>query len=165
MRRQAVGRWGVALLAIGMVAAAPPPAQASEYPLESVSFLTEAEVEALRKLPAATTHDAGRALATPAQRRRAARSIKLPLQRLAEVGALFDLMRIRGVGARMARLLSASGVPTCAALGKQEAEPLARRMAETNAREQISQKVPDATILANWIEQARSFRPQFKSAR
>ena len=137
-------------------------ATASEYDLESVAFLSPEELKALKKLPARTTHDAGRALAKPAARKKAAKRLGLKRDRLDELAALFDLLRVRGVGPRMALLLRASGVTACPQLAREDAEDLAKRMQEAIAREQVANKLPDAEILRHWIGQAEKLPVQYR---
>ena len=140
-------------------------AQASEYPLESVSFLKAKEVKALNKLPAKTTHEAGKALAEPKARKKAAKKISLSKTRLNDLARLFDLLRIKGLGPRMALLFSATKIWTCEELAKQDAEALAKQLMEVNSKEGIANKVPDAAMLKDWIAQAGALPRQYVSAR
>ena len=158
------GAVGVALRAVALTAALTWSAEvhASEYDLESVAFLTAEEVKALKKLPARTTHDAGRALAKPSARKKAAKRLGIEKKRLCELAALFDLLRVRGVGPRMALLLRASGVTACPDLAREDPEDLAKRMQEANARVQVANKLPDAEILKHWIGQAAKLPVQYR---
>ena len=137
-------------------------AMASEYPLDSVAFLTEKEVSALKKLPASSTHDAGKALAAAKARKKASKKIGMKAKRLDTVAKLFDLMRVEGVGPKMAQLFNAAGVASCAALAKENAEELAKRLLETNSKQSIANKIPDATILKDWISQATALPEQYR---
>ena len=137
------------------------PLMASEYPLESVAFLSEKEVSSLKGLPAATTHEAGKALASAKQRSKAAKKTGLKSKRLNELASLFDLMRIEGVGPRMAQLFHATGLGSTQALSKENAEELAKKLLETNGKKGIANKIPDATILRDWIAQAKALPEQY----
>ena len=140
-------------------------AYASEYPLESVAFLTPDEIAALKKLPAGTTHEAGKALAKPKARANAGKKTGLKKRRLDEVAKLFDLMRVKGMGPRMALLFRAAGVVSCATLAKEVPEELVKRLLKANSEKSIANKIPDAAILADWISQAKSLPGQYVASR
>jgi hypothetical protein len=140
------------------------PAHGSEYPLESVFFVTEAEVVQLKKIPAETTHQAGAALGGPAQRSAMKTKTGMDEKRAEELAALFDLMRIKGVGPKMAILLHGAGVSCVVHMGREDAEELLKRVLETNQRLGVTSKMPDVPLLKNWILQARKLKPQFRGS-
>lgn len=141
------------------------PVMASEYPLESVFFVTEAEITQLHKIPAQTTHQAGAALGSPAQRTAMKEKTGMDEKRSEELAALFDLMRIKGVGPKMAILLHGAEVSCVVHMGREDAEDLLKRVLETNRRLGITSKMPDVPLLKNWILQARALKPQFRGSR
>ena len=161
-----MARWMAAtVVAMAVTLGAPSHADASDYLLESVPFLEPGEVTALKKLPAHTTNEAGAALARPAARRKAAKRIKMKGKRLAQFAQLFDLMRVRGIGPNMARLLRAADVRACHDLAGQDPVTLEKRLAEVNAKEKIAGKLPDAAILRSWVEQAAGLPAQYRPGR
>ena len=135
---------------------------ASEYPLESVFFIEADEMEKLYKIPSKTTHEAGAALATEKQRASAKTKVGLDEKRAEELAGLFDLMRIKGVGPKMAVLLHGSGVRCVVHMGREDAGVLLKRVLETNRRLGITSKLPDTPLLKNWIMQAGKLKPQFR---
>jgi predicted flap endonuclease-1-like 5' DNA nuclease len=138
------------------------PLLASEYPLESVFFVEAAEVEQLHKIPAATTHQAGAALATRKQRKAMKKKVGLDEARAEELAALFDLMRIKGAGPKMAILLKAAGVTCIVHMAREDSADLLKRVLKANQRLRVSSKIPDERLLKNWILQARKLKPQFR---
>ncbi len=134
---------------------------ASEYPLESVSFLSAQEVEALKSLSMKTTHDAGARLAGPKARVEISKKSKIAVERLSEIASYFDLMRVRGVGAKMAQLIHGSGVVDCVGLGRSVPDALLLKMRVLNQEKGIASKMPDVGTLGHWIDQAKSLPAQF----
>ncbi len=134
---------------------------ASHYPLDSLTFLTEAEITALKRIPVQGTKDGGIALAHPRQRKKLARKIGMPVQRLNELGSLFDLMRVQGAGPKMARLFRLAGVDSCTSLAQKDPVHLLGQLRVANHNHNIASKLPDAKILTNWIQQASALPHQY----
>lgn len=67
-----------------------------------------------------------------------------------------DLFRIKGVAGQYAELLEASGVDTVKELGHRVAANLAKKMADTNAAKNLTNRVPTEAEVAGWIEQAKT---------
>lgn len=66
-----------------------------------------------------------------------------------------DLFRIRGIGRQYSELLEASGVETVEELRLQNANALADKLHEVNARRKYSKINPSAQVVHRWIEQAK----------
>ncbi|MBR56584.1 MAG: hypothetical protein CMH54_00850 [Myxococcales bacterium] len=151
----------LALLVMGLSLAWSPTSHASHYPLDSLTFLTEAEISALKKIPVRGTKDGGIALANPKQRKGVANKIGLPEERLSELASLFDLMRVQGAGPKMARLFRIAEVTSCVSLAKEDPVALLDKLRAANYSHNIASKLPDAQILTNWIKQASALPPQY----
>ncbi len=67
-----------------------------------------------------------------------------------------DLMRIKGVGEEYSELLHEAGVDTVKELKHRNSENLATKMAEVNETKNLTRKLPAATVVAGWIDQAKS---------
>ena len=67
-----------------------------------------------------------------------------------------DLMRVRGVGPDVARLLSAVGVLTVADLQKADAQKTAEAIQRVAAAQKLSENPPSADHLAAWISQSKN---------
>lgn len=66
-----------------------------------------------------------------------------------------DLFRINGVGSEYAELLECSGVDTVKELRNRNAANLAQKCAEVNAEKNLTRRVPNETMVSDWIEQAK----------
>jgi len=66
-----------------------------------------------------------------------------------------DLGRIKGVGSEYADLLEAAGVDTVPELAKRVPANLAKKMEEVNTAKKLTRKLPTATQVADWVEQAK----------
>jgi len=67
-----------------------------------------------------------------------------------------DLMRITGIGRQFAELLEASGVDTVKELKHRQPDNLAAKLAEVNGEKRLCRVTPGASVVAKWIEQAKS---------
>jgi len=149
-------------LALSLILLCTSAVYASEYPLESVFFVEASELEMLHKIPSKTTHQAGIALATEQDRKAVKRKVGLDEKRSEALAGLFDLMRIKGVGPKMAILLHSSDVSCVVHMSREDAQALLKRVLETNRRLGITSKLPDIPLLKNWIMQASKLKPQFR---
>lgn len=71
-----------------------------------------------------------------------------------------DLMRLSGVGEEWSELLEAAGVDTVKELQHRNADNLAAKMAEVNDDKNLARRVPSASQVANWVEQAKTLEPR-----
>jgi len=67
-----------------------------------------------------------------------------------------DLFRIKGVAGEFAELLECSGVDTVTELAQRNAANLAVRMAEVNKEKKLTRRVPTASQVSDWVEQAKT---------
>ena len=67
-----------------------------------------------------------------------------------------DLMRVVGVGPEFAELLEAAGVDSAPELAQRNVENLVTALAETNEARSLVRRVPGATEVTDWIEQAKA---------
>jgi predicted flap endonuclease-1-like 5' DNA nuclease len=95
------------------------------------------------------------ALLTPEARKSVSGKTGIAVDTLLEYVRLCDLLRIRGVGPKMARLISLCGVTGTAALGKEVAAPLLEKMKEKNKVNLVSELLPQVETVEDWIQQAR----------
>jgi predicted flap endonuclease-1-like 5' DNA nuclease len=70
-----------------------------------------------------------------------------------------DLMRISGIGSEFSELLEAAGVDTVKELRTRNAAHLAAKVAEVNGEKKLTRRVPNETVVAKWIEQAKTLDP------
>ena len=67
-----------------------------------------------------------------------------------------DLIRVVGIGPEFAELLEASGVDSVPELAQRNVDNLVTALAETNAARSLVRRVPGATDVTDWIEQAKA---------
>jgi predicted flap endonuclease-1-like 5' DNA nuclease len=67
-----------------------------------------------------------------------------------------DLYRISGVGSEYADLLEAAGVDTVAELAQRNARNLSETFGELDAARNTVRNIPSETVVAQWIEEAKS---------
>ncbi len=72
---------------------------------------------------------------------------------------LADLMRISGIGSEYSELLEASGVDTVKELQHRNADNLSAKMEEVNNEKKLTRVVPAASVVARWIDQAKTTTP------
>ena len=73
---------------------------------------------------------------------------------------LADLMRIQGVGPQYAELLEAAGVDTIKELRTRMAQTLTTKLTEVNGKKKLAKTSPTASIVQEWIEQAKRTEPR-----
>ena len=106
----------------------PSVAVANHYFLEDVGFISEAEVAALNKEKITDTEELLKVILTPEARKRLAEKTAIAVEKINEWAKLCDLLRVKGVGPKMARLMLLAGVGGMAELRKQDAADLLRRL-------------------------------------
>ena len=133
------------LLAVG-------PAAASPYPLKAIVGEKEAATLAEQKIT--TTTELLKRAAAPKGRKALAGAAGLAEARLLEWVRASDLLRIKGVGPEMVRLLTAAKVLTTRQLKAQKAPALLKKVMQANEREKITANPPGVGQLKAWIAQA-----------
>lgn len=71
-----------------------------------------------------------------------------------------NLFRIKGVGPEYAELLECAGVDTVKELRNRNAESLASKLGEVNARKKLTRRVPTPEVVKEWVEQAKTLPPK-----
>jgi hypothetical protein len=84
----------------------------------------------------------------------------IPAPELLTFVNMADLMRVRGVAADYAELLSAVGVDTVCDLARRNPANLVARMAEKNERKPLVELLPSEKRVAGWIETAKRLHPK-----
>lgn len=143
----------VSVVALIVLALGSVPASASPYPLSEI--LDKAVAEKLAAQEIKTSDDLLNKAATPKARRTLARKAKLPAGKLYEWAKMCDLLRIKGVGPEMVKLLGLAQVTMVRRLKTRKAEPLHKRLIAANKKKKVTENPPSAEQLAAWIEQAK----------
>lgn len=93
--------------------------------------------------------------AAPAGRKALAEETGIEEKRILRWCNHADLFRVKGVGPQFAELLEAAGVDTVKELAHRNAENLAAKMAEVNAKKNLVNRVPVASELQRIIDGAK----------
>ena len=88
-------------------------------------------------------------------RSKLAAATKLSEPRILKCVNMADLFRIKGVASQYAELLENAGVDTVKELKHRNAENLAAKMEEVNAKKRLVRKTPSVKVIASWIDQAK----------
>jgi predicted flap endonuclease-1-like 5' DNA nuclease len=132
------------------------PAAASVYPLDQVTLIIpRADAARLRRVGLESTLDLLTYGRTAPARRLLAERTRLAVEKIDAWVALADLMRVRGIGPDVARLLTAVGVRTLADLQNVEPVSTAQAIVTMNKQRRLSQNPPGAESLAHWVGEAR----------
>ncbi len=131
-------------------------ALASQYALEQAhAIIPAADAQKLRRAGLRTTLDLLTYGRTADGRRAIAARSGLAPERIAEWAGLADLMRVRGIGPDVARLLAAVGVRCLADLQRADPASTAAAVKDVNKARKLSTNPPGIESIAYWIDQAR----------
>jgi len=150
VRMLGMGFWAILTLSL------PLSAGASTYPLDNV--LPKEAAEKLAKVEISDTDALLAKGATPGARNKLAKATGLDAKQLLIWVRMCDVVRVKGVGPTMAKLLDAAGVKSVALLRIQKAKPLLARIEKVNEKEKITQKLPSEQHLDDWIAQAKKLK-------
>ncbi|HXU69140.1 MAG TPA: DUF4332 domain-containing protein [Polyangia bacterium] len=151
MTRLKIGTMLVALVALAAVA------HASNYALEEIpQVIPAADAAKLKNQGIGTTFQLLEKAGEPKARRELARAVKIPEKTLDGWVQMADVMRVKGVGPDVTRLLAACGVHTVAQLKTQDATKLNDEITKVNSKSHLSENPPSVEHLQAWIAQAQT---------
>ena len=145
-----------AVAVLTMVTGAMGTASASHYELRDIDLVDQATCDKLGKDGIQSTEVLLSRVAKKADRKVLAQRAGVDLTVLDVLARQVDMLRVRGIGPKMVRVFAAVGVDTIAELRQQAPEDLYVRVVRMNDEKHLSEIVPDAGVLAGWIEQARA---------
>ena len=132
-------------------------ARASNYALEEIpQTIPAADAQRLKNAGISTTFQLLEKGAEPRARRELARATKIAEKTLEGWVQMADVMRVKGVGPDVARLLAACGVHTVTQLKTQDATRLNDEIVKVNSKQHLSENPPSVEHLQAWIAQAQS---------
>lgn len=131
-------------------------ALASPYPLDQI--LPEDVAGKLGKLGMKSSDDLVAQGATAKGRAKIVKETKIPSGKLLEWVRLCDLVRIKGVGPDVVKLLNAVKIDSVRQLKRQKAAALYKKVEKANAKVKITEKLPSEQHLADWISQAKKLK-------
>jgi predicted flap endonuclease-1-like 5' DNA nuclease len=142
----------LALLLLGAA-----PALASNYALEEIpQLIPAADAQRLKAVGVTTTFQLLERAADPKQRKQLAQQARVADKTLGDWVQMADIMRIKGVGPDVGRLLGAAGVHTVAQLKTQDPAKLEDEIMKVNSKQHLSENPPSVEHLQAWIAQAQT---------
>jgi predicted flap endonuclease-1-like 5' DNA nuclease len=146
-----------AALAFTLAIGAPAPARASNYAVDEIpQAIPAADAARLKAAGVPNTFVLLEKGADAAGRKKLAKQTKIAETTLEGWVQMADLLRVRGIGPDVARLLSAAGVKTIAQLKTQAPAELSDAIMKANSKLKLSENPPSAEHLSAWIEQAKT---------
>jgi predicted flap endonuclease-1-like 5' DNA nuclease len=145
------------LLSLAALVAMAAIAHASNYALEEIpDAIPAADAQRLKGQGIATTFQLLEKAGDAKARRELAKAAKVPEKSLEQWVQMADVMRVKGVGPDVTRLLAACGVHTVAQLKTQDATKLSDQISKVNDKQHLSQNPPSVEHLQAWIAQAQT---------
>jgi predicted flap endonuclease-1-like 5' DNA nuclease len=130
------------------------PSAASHYFLADVDFLSPVASEAFERFGYQDTEVLLRNLLTPTARRAVADATGLTEAELVSLAQMCEMLQVRGVGPKAARLLLSSGVQGPVDLATRRADELLAVVQSENAIGRWTQVDPHIEIVEQWIRDA-----------
>jgi predicted flap endonuclease-1-like 5' DNA nuclease len=124
--------------------------------LEALRGASSDLIEKLNGLSIKDSEGLVEAAATPAQRTKLATSCGCDTRTILELANRADLARVKGVSGVYSDLLENAGVDTVKELATRNAANLHAKLVDTNTQMQLTQRVPTAEHVEQWIEQAKA---------
>lgn len=143
----------------------PAAASASHYRLPAAGLVSGEETKSLNAANVHTTVDLLERTASVKDRKKLVRQTRISFVRLTELATQCDLLRIKGVGPSMVRLLQAAGVRHTMALKAASAGALMGRLEAANNSHRITEVLPDVTQVAAWIASAKGLEARLEGIR
>ncbi len=134
-------------------------AQASHYNLDRIDLVTTAEKRALSRAGILDTKVLLGWTATLERRQWLADKSGIAWERLSELAAMCDLLRIEGVGPSIATVIRNAGATDSEALAASDSAGLLDRMRVAARGTSMALKMPDEDTVRSWIRIAKRLRP------
>ncbi len=143
--------------ALAVVLGAAATAHASNYALEEIpQAIPPADAARLKAAGVPTTFALLEKAGDAKARRTLAREAKVPEKTLEAWVQMADLLRVKGIGPDVARLLGAVGVHTVVQLKTSDAAKLEAEILKVNSKQELSKNPPSKEHLDAWIQQAQT---------
>ncbi|MBM4388222.1 MAG: DUF4332 domain-containing protein, partial [Deltaproteobacteria bacterium] len=124
-------------IVIAAFLAMPLSAAASAYDLEFLDFIEAKDVASLRKEKIITSDELYNAMKAKDKGKKLSKKTGIPMQKLSEWAKFCDLLRIKGVGPKLAKLLGIVGVQTTKDLASQNPQELLKKISEANEKHEL----------------------------
>lgn len=127
-----------------------------------LSSISVADARNLRKSGVRTTEGLLKVAATKKGRLELAESAGVSADDLLVWAKRADMMRVRGVGAEYAEMLSHLGIDSVRALRRRNPAALTTQIVELNGSRNLVNRLPTESMVAAWIESASGLEPVVK---
>ena len=145
------------MLSLAALVAMAATARASNYALEEIpDAIPAADAQKLKAQGIGTTFQLLEKAGDAKARKELAKTAKVAEKSLDTWVQMADVMRVKGVGPDVTRLLAACGVRTVAQLKTQDATKLSDAITKVNDKQHLSQNPPSVEHLQAWIAQAQT---------
>ncbi len=132
-------------------------ARASNYALEEIpQAIPPADAVKLKGAGVPTTFALLEKASDAKSRKSLAHDTKIAEKTLEGWAQMADLLRVKGIGPDVARLLAAAGVKTVAQLKVADAAKVNDEILKVNSKNKLSENPPSVEHLKAWIEQAQT---------
>jgi predicted flap endonuclease-1-like 5' DNA nuclease len=147
----------ISLAAVLFLVVASGEARASNYALEEIpQAIPAADAAKLKAAGVPTTFALLEKAGDARGRKTLAKETKIAEKTLESWAEMADLLRVKGIGPDVARLLSAAGVHTVAQLKAADAGKLNDEITKVNGQKHLSENPPSLEHLQAWIAQAQT---------
>jgi len=130
----------------------------SHYELDQIDLVEGDILEKLSAMKILTTEDLFYHTNTPKKRAKLAKVLKVPSEKVLFWAQFCDLLRIEGIGPKVARVLLHCGIRSSKDLARYDAKQLQERIIKANREVELLGKIPDIDTLNHWISQAKSLQ-------
>ena len=128
-------------------------------PIAELRGLSEGSAARFRTHGIANSDQLLEAARTPAGRQALAEQVGIDARAVLELANRADLARIRGIAGVFGDLLEHAGVDTVRELATRNPDNLHAALVETNEREHLAGRLPNAAMVADWVAQAKELPP------
>ena len=145
------------LVAVALLMSLSGPARASNYALEEIpQAIPAADAAKLKAAGITTTFALLEKAAEAKDRKQLAKQTKIQEKTIESWAQMADLLRVKGIGPDVARLLSAASVHTVSQLKIANASALSDEILKVNSKQHLSENPPSVEHLQAWIQQAQT---------
>lgn len=138
-----------------LVLALPSVVWAGHYDMEDADLVEASTLQQLAEIGIANTEELLDVVKTSKGREMIVQKTDLDKQQVQDLARTVELLQVRGVGPKAARLLKESGVVSVSDLAGREGQDLLERLILTNQEQQITGIDPDLVVVTDWITRAR----------
>jgi predicted flap endonuclease-1-like 5' DNA nuclease len=143
------------MLAVVLLTASP--VFASIYAIDEIpQAIPKEDAQKLKAAGIQSTQALLEKAADPKARKTLAQTTKIALPTLQSWVQMADLLRIKGIGPDVAKLLQAAGINTVAQLKSSDADKVNEAITKVNSKNKLSENPPSAEHLKAWIAQAQT---------